>query len=539
MSIPKEPRQLMINLMYLVLIALLALNVSAEILNAFDIVNVGIKRSVDAIEGKNNSIIAALEEKAENDETAVKWRDLALQARELSNQMNAEVDNMIEDIYEEIGYEVNPTTGERKLKAPGDTHKGTNYMLNRGNGAKLKDMINNGREQFMVLVGDAGRAELEGSVAMIAEDPPIKEGVEKNWAQYNFGDVPAIAAITILNKIKNDIKSTETDVLEFLGKAITAQKFTFDALKGRAISNKSYINVGENYEADIFVSATSTSTDPIVHIGQFDERVTRVEGGYEEIKGGTVPLRPGYQTLSDAQGGIVKYAVQKPAQGEKKYSGVIEIKNPNTGETSYYPFEGEYNVAPSMAVVSPDMMNVFYIGVDNPVTISAPGYQPQQIIPSISSGTLAPAGAAGKYNVKVTQAGEVKVSVSARAEGGTRYIGDAVFRVKRIPDPTAFIGQRSSGVIPAGELRSMQGVRADAPGFDFNVRFTVQSFDLSYKKARTTQLNEFKNTGPGFSQQIQSVLNQANAGDQLWLDNIRVAAPDGTTRTLFMSLKVM
>lgn len=541
MSIPKEPRQMMINMMYLVLTAMLALNVSAEILNAFTIVNDGIKRTNVAIESKNVSVYAAFDKKAQDDPEAVDEREAAYNIKSLSDKLVGEIDGMINDIQQLVGIEMNdqgqPTD---VLKNPKDTHKGTRYLIVDGNAEKLKTSILDTRSKMLGFYDENIRDAMANSLPLNAEDPDPKEGVQRSWGEFNFYEVPAVAQITVLNKLKNDVRNSESQLLEYLGARINADKFTFDALKGRAISNNPYVNQGETYESDIFVSATSSAANPKVHIGSFTNAVEKDDNGdYLEIKGGPVPLATGYRTLEDAEGGIVKYTASASSTGKKTYTGVIEIVNPNTGETSYYPFQGEYTVAGSMAVVSPEKMNVFYIGVDNPVSVSAPGFQPQQITPSISSGTITSRGEAGKYMVRVSEAGDVKVTLSGRKDGDVSRIGSADFRVKRIPDPNIYAGNRKSGVIGAGELRALTGIYAKADGFDFDVRFDIIGFEFTYKKARQNQLRIIENRGTLFNPEVKDILKNVGPGDQVWLDNIRVKSPDNTTRVANMSLKVI
>lgn len=540
MSIPKEPRQMMINMMYLVLTAMLALNVSAEILNAFKIVDDGIKRTNSAIAAKNASMYAAFDKKAADDPTAVDEKDAAYEIKSLADNLIDEIDVMITDIQQLVGVQLNdqgqPTD---ELKNPKDTHKGTRYLIVDGNADKLKTSILDTRTKMLSFFDENVRESRAESLPLNAEDPAAKEGVQRTWGEFNFYEVPAVAQITVLNKIKNDVRNSEAQLLEYLGARINADKFTFDALKGRAISNNPYVNQGETYEADIFVSATSSATNPKVHIGTFTSAVEKDDNGdFKEIKGGPIPLT-NYKTYDESEGGIVKYSATASSTGKKTYTGVIEIVNPNTGETSYYPFQGEYTVAGSMAVVSPEKMNVFYIGVDNPVSVSAPGFQPQQITPSISSGTITSRGEAGKYTVRVSEAGDVKITLTGKKDGDVSRIGSADFRVKRIPDPNIYAGNRKSGVIGAGELRALTGIYAKADGFDFDVRFEIIGFEFTYKKARQNQLRIIENRGTLFNPEIKDILKNVSAGDQVWLDNIRVKSPDNTTRVANMSLKVI
>jgi gliding motility-associated protein GldM len=545
MSIPKEPRQMMINMMYLVLTALLALNVSAEILNAFKVVNDGIERTIVSMDKKNAAIYDAFEKKVEIDSAAKPFQVKALKAKVLSESLIAEIDKLYDDLMEESGAIKNEETGKKELKTDRDTETPTLLMVNRKRGYDLQDKINEARDNFLELYGDA-RGNKEASCPLRAFDDDIPKeggGIRKDWVIYNFSDVPVIAAMTILSKLKNDVKSTESDVIEYLSSQIGADAFKFDVLKARAIPKKSYLNLGDRYEADIFVSASSSTVDPIVYYGNFDSKyIKKQEDGNwpAEIEADEVPLLPGYTKGEDPVGGVVKYETSPNRQGTITYRGVVAVKNTNTGKTKYYPFENEYTVAKSQAVVSADKMNVLYIGVDNPVSISVPGFQANQIRPSITSGygSLTPTSGGG-YMAKVTKTGEAKINVSVVSDGSTKNVGGKKFRIKRIPNPTAYVGNSPGPVIKNGELKASRGLYAKADNFEFDVNFTIKSFEITYKKARSNNLTILQNKGPLWTGDIKNLIKQVKPGDRLWIDNIRIAAPDGTTRTANISFKIL
>ncbi len=535
MSIPKEPRQQMINLMYLFLTAMLALNVSAEILNAFSLVNEGLEVSIGAITDKNDGLLRALEEKKQDDKTAEDEYLAAVRVHKLTTEAIKQIQSYIDKIYEEVGVE--EETGE--LKNPGNLEISTNYMVNKGHGEELKNLILSTRDSFRNIVGD--NPAVVNNLTLRAEDPPAKEGEKKDWVEYNFYGIPAIAAVTLLTKIKTDFNSSESAVLEFLSSRVNASKFTFDVLTGRAISNKNIVNLGETYRADIFVSATSQSAAPKVYLGPLSAEAYDASGSLKRqgVKLDKPPLKRIDKVIEDSENGIVQYEVKTTSEGPKVISGVIEVKNPNTGEVTYYPFKEEYLVAKSMAVVSPEKMNVFYVGVDNPVSVSAPGYQHSQITAKIKGpGTITPRGEAGKYNVKITKAVPIEVEVYAKTDEGTRFIGKAKFRGKNIPTPDVFLGNAKGGGIRASEARAQSGIYALAEGFDFDVRFKIKSFEITYKKARQNNLITEKNNGPKFNDKITRIMRNVGPGDRLWFDDIKVAMPDGRTVPVNLSLKV-
>lgn len=539
MTIPKEPRQQMINLMYLFLTAMLALNVSAEILNAFSIVNEGLDRSIVSIMDKNDQLIAGLEKKAADDPTAEEEYQAALKAQRIASASIEDIDTMIAQIYREVGTSVTPS-GETALKNPGDLEVPTNYMINDGQGKVLRNLIETTKDSFSNLV--EGNASVINSLPLEIEDPPVVEGKKQTWEEYNFYGVPAVAAVTLLTKMKNDLRNAESTVLEYLSNKVVAGKITFDVLTGRAISEKSYLTYGEDYEADIFVSATSQSTDPVVHIGTLRPEYKNPDGSIKEgeIETDEVPLQPGYKTIEEAQGGIVKYTVPSPSEGPKKYEGVVEIFNPNTGNTAFYPFEEEYTVSKSMAVVSAEKMNVLYVGVENPVSATAPGYQADQLNVRLRGpGSIKPRNEAGKYTVEITDNKDIVIEVwGDTKERGVHKIGEADFRGKNIPTPSVYVGNTSGGAIKVSEFRAASGIYALAENFDFEANFKIKSFELTYKKARQNNLIIEENKGGTFNETVLNIVRNAGRGDRVWLDEIKIGVPDGTTRTQQMSLKI-
>jgi len=529
----------MINMMYLVYTALLALNISAETLNAFITVDKGLRRTTSALDTNIGEVYKVFQERAARDSSALPLYAKALKAQDISNKLIANIEQMKGEMLDISGSEI--VNGEKIATNHRDTNTPTLYFVNEKNGDKLQQQINDARDQFLSLFGDDVRSTKAQSITLKAEAPVGSDGLsKKSWTEHNFADVPVVAAITILSKIENDAKTTEAAVVDYLKGQIGLESVSFDVLKARAIPKKSYLNLGETYSADIFVSASSSSTQPKVYIGEFDpEYIKRDENGDlpAEVEADKLPLQAGYRELSDAVNGIVKYEFQANGIGPKTYRGVIAVLNAKTGKIKYYPFETDYLVAQSQAVVSPTKMNVLYIGVDNPLDISVPGYPTSSVSASLSGGTLT--GGNGKYVGRVTSTGDVKVNVSVRTETGTKSVGSVAFRAKRIPDPKVLLGNSSGPVITAGQLRGLPGLIAIADNFPFDVNFKVRGFEVTYKKSGSNNLIIKQNAGKIFTPEVKNIFSSARPGDRVWFDNIKVKAPDGTTRTKSLSFKVI
>jgi gliding motility-associated protein GldM len=540
MSIPKEPRQQMINMMYLVLTALLALNVSAEILNAFKLVKDGLHTSNEAIEGKNTATMASFQKSMENDpkKTGPFFED-AQKVRTMTSEFITYVDEIETQLIKESGeYEDAEKT---ELKGKKNVDVTTRLMVDKKKGAELKDKISELKNNLVNLpslknLGDAEREEVLRNLTLNADFDPNSKSVKrlgkKTWEDYNFGRVPVIAVVTLLEKFKGDAKNSEAAILDKLYSKIDAASYKFDELSAKVIAPTSYILAGAEYTADIFVSATSSTQNPEVFIGRFNNQVKLgANGKLETVKTEQMPLADGYQTLK-VEAGYGKFSDKTSSLGVKEVTGAVRVKKPQGDGFEYFPFKFEYTVAQAGVVVSPDKMNVFYIGVDNPVSISVPGFPAEKVTASISSGTIASAGAGGKYTVKVTQPGKANVTVSAKQlDGSTKAMGAVEFRVKRVPDPIAKIADQPGGSISASKFKVQRGMIAVLENFDFDIRFQIVGFEMTYG-AKRQDLVSARTNAPLFDSKMLDFINRAKPGDVFYFDDIKAKGPDGTTRKL-------
>jgi gliding motility-associated protein GldM len=180
-------------------------------------------------------------------------------------------------------------------------------------------------------------------------------------------------------------------------------------------------------------------------------------------------------------------------------------------------------------------MNVFYIGVDNPVTISAPGVPTDKVQPSISGGSLS--GGNGKYIVRVTGGSKAVINVSANLEGGSRSMGSAEFRIKPLPTPVAYVAGRNGGNYSKAELLASPYVTAVLENFDFDLRYNVASYTFVYKNA-AGDLIDIPGSGYVFNQNIKTIIQGARRGDRFWVDNIVAVGPTGNKNLGSVSIRI-
>src|SRR5215831_18512329 len=214
MALPKEPRQKMINLMYLVLTALLALNVSAEILNAFVTVNNSLGTANATIDIKNQQLLSSLNDLKNDPKTAEragKWEPLAVQAQALSEQMIKYIEDSVKMAILKASKYDPKTKHYNQDELEGPTH----VMADPGTkGKELHDKLAKFREDLLNLGGGIMRPIFEKSLPLDLSTPPsANSDRKKSWSDTYFNMVPAVAAITILSKFENDVKNSEAMII--------------------------------------------------------------------------------------------------------------------------------------------------------------------------------------------------------------------------------------------------------------------------------------------------------------------------------------
>jgi len=503
MSLPKHPRQKMINLLYVVLIAMLALNVSAEILNAFKIVDQSINHSNSSIDEKNNLIYQQFEKQMAQDPKKVgPLKAKAEEVRAQSKEMNA----FIEDLKEKIIQQSGGYTDEGKIKRIDDLDASSRIMINKKNGPELKKRIKEVRANFLGYFDENDRASEEKIFPLRIVEPEGKKGKKnkKSWTEFNFGDIPTIAAITILDKFKSDVKNAEGQVLDYLYSQINAQQFTMDTYTPLVSANSGYVMDGQKYEAKIMLGAYSSTVDPTI-----------------TVNGNPIDVENGVGTFSTIASGV----------GEHSYDVAVKLKDKN-GKVQAFTTSGSYMVGASSLSVSATKMNVLFVGLDNPISIAAAGVPAANLNVSISQGSLKKVGT-GKYVARVTDLNkDAVVHVSGNIDGQNTNLGNMKFRVMRVPDPVAMVGNSEGGRMRSAVFKAQEGVRAVLKNFYFDIRFKVTSFTMGFVGSGFSDYYEAKTSSAVFSSEMHKLMKRCKPGTRIFIDDIRAKGPDGTTRAL-------
>ncbi len=548
----ETPRQKMIGMMYLVLTALLAMNVSKQILQGYLSVNESLVKSITNLRDNNERVLKAFEGSIDGNAAAKPYYDKAVEARTAI----LEVEKYINELKARIIAETEPTAlknekiadtlNMRRMEAIDNFDKPSHFLgiaepkdpvKGPWTADELQGKLNGLHDKLVSIVEGMQKdpkskfldEDYQGIKKKFASLKPIdskrKEGsVEFNWAMDNFYHLPLAAVVTNLNKFQTDLKNVEAEVLLTFSAASGKLAIKFDAIKARVVAPSSYIQAGQPYEADIFLAASSSKLaagDMEIIIGVDSAAAA---GG---AKGTMVPIVRG-------EG---KYSVGTGGEGDQTYKGVIKYKNPD-GTFKYYPFEQSYKVAKSGATVSADQMNVFYAGVPNPVTAAAAGISPADIsVNATGAGVkVAPKGN-GKYEFTFTGTGECMVSVSAKTKDGVKSQGPPIkFRVKPLPKPEVKIGGKfAPPELNKSALYNVGGLGAGANGFDFQANFVVLSWDIIGKVKG--KLIPVSGSGPNLSTEAQAIMKGADVGSKIYID-AKIKGPDGKINSTTVGIKV-
>ncbi|MEO7924028.1 MAG: gliding motility protein GldM [Chitinophagaceae bacterium] len=502
MSLPKEPRQKMINIMYLVLTALLALNVSSEILNAFKTVNRSLENSNITVNQSTVTIMGSLKEKLSKPETAERAAIWYPKADSAVN-MSTVVYNYIKGLKDKILTLAGGKPGDPTVAFKEDNLDiVTKLMVKQGEGKKLLAMLTKYKSDILSIHPDI-RTEFEKSLNVDVTNPPGMDGKTKAWEVAYFNMVPTVAGLTILSKFQNDIKTAENKVVAFLHNKVGTVEVVFDSYAAIVGQNSNYLMPGQELEIKAGVGAFSKAAKPTITIG-----------------GTNVPI---------GEEGFALYKTQAGGVGSRTIPVTIRYFNQTTGKEEEKKVDVEYTVGSANASIALDKMNVLYIGVDNPVTIAASGGGDDKVQATLSGGggSLSRIGP-GKYIARVNSITD-DARITVNVEG--KVAGAAQFRVRTIPEAQAYVGGQPSGAnIAAGAFKAQGGVGAGIKNFPFELSYDVVSFTFTCDT--DDDIVSVPSSGAAFSGAVRSAINtHVQAGRMVTIDNIRVKGPDGRTTT--------
>ena len=347
---PETPRQRMIGMMYLVLTAMLALNVSAAILNGYLQVDESLHETIETTESGNKIEYERFETAlSDNPEKTREWYNKAMRVKKESDDLF----NYIAEFKDNIvaladGSQAVKNATVREIKKRDDTNIPHRYGINDGHATELKEKIIAYREFLKEIAGDDEEETHAGIDNMFATGNGVNaDGKEISWEQTVFEEMPVCATITVLTKIQNDIRTFEGKTIQVLYSKTDASDVRVNKMGAYIIPSSEYVLRGSRYRAQIILAGIDSTKSPEYYIN--GEKIND-KGIYEVVASGS---------------------------GEKRYKGQIAYQH--LGETIYLPFEGKYTVGEPTATISNTDLNIMYRGYNNPFSISVPGVASEKL----------------------------------------------------------------------------------------------------------------------------------------------------------------
>lgn len=529
----------MIGMMYLFYTALLALNVSSEILTSFVKINESIQKTTSNYSEKTKSLYAKIDNSAL--EQPGKYTKLAKQAHELERQSNEFIQN-IEDLKllilrESQGPEA---TLDGEIKKMDDLHAATIVMVGEGGpmmGKQLRGWLDSYRELLLGIIEDTSLTVYKNVAKNLeAKDQFDNKEAPWSWEETLCRGMPMIGTMAMLSKLQADIRNSEADVLEFMIAELEGLDIRITALEALVSSPRSFVIRGGKYSSNVFLGARDTSMRPTIYLTYnapfYDSTVVNGEVQYKLRQGAN------YDTLPIDESGKGLHVHDCGGVGDFNYGGLVHYKS-NKGDM-WLPYKAVYQVGDAGFTVSASACNVFYRGLDNPVEVAVSGYPQEAVSVSISGGASISRSGAG-YIVKVpasVSAREVSVTVSVRTEEGVRTLGSKTFSVLNVPPPTIVIAgaYKDGASVPKGAITRTPTLTANLESdfFPFKgVSYSVISYEFLYSVRGVTQT--IAGTGSNIP---QTILNNLNPGSAASFTNIRVSSPSGERKTNGITVKI-
>lgn len=505
-----SPRQKMINLMYIVLTAMLALNVSSDVLDGFTQVHEGLNRSNSNVGSRNNSIYNRLEALAgQNPEKVGPWLEKAGEVRAVTGEVLNLVDSLKLAIVKQAdGSDADPDN----IVNRDDLEAAAVVMLAPGNnrGASLRRNIDGYREYIASLMTDTLKRANIRSVLNTEAIARAGTLTPQLWEEAKFDQQPVVAAVTLLTKLQNDILYAEGEALSTLLTQVDAGDVRVNELSAFVMPRSRLVMRGGKYSANIVLAAVDTTQRPLV-----------------VVEGRQLPGTDGL------------YEVNTGSTGTFTYRGYLEVPH-GDGTSTRHPFVSDYTVIEPMATVSASMMNVLYAGIDNPIGISVPGVAMSDISATMTNGTLTRSG--DKWTARPAAIGkDAVITITANMDGRPATVATSTFRVRRLPDPTPFISMTDAQGNPSAykggrplskaQLLQASGLEAAIDDGLIDTRFRVLGFETVFFDSMGNAIPEISD-GASFSARQRQSFQRLQRGKRFYISRIRAVGPDGVTRDL-------
>ncbi|MDR0536617.1 MAG: gliding motility protein GldM [Tannerellaceae bacterium] len=507
---PNSPRQKMINLMYVVFIALIALNVSSEVLDGFVLVEDSLRNTIDNSQQRNEIVNKELEAYYNSNPDKVKeWYEKGIQVGKESEK----VFNYIQELKERIARTADGQAANvNDIVHKDDLEAASRVMLApiNGEGVKLREAIVTYRTLMAGMVQDTTKKQV------IRESLSTHSRLQgRNWEESLFENMPVAAAVTLLTKLQSDVRYVQGEVMSNLLNSVDVKDYRVNKLEAQIVPKSQIVMQGSNYEANIVLSAVDTTKRPEIWVN-------------------------GVQMKSTDSG---RFVTRTSATGTFPLN--VSIKMPGSdGIVQNYNASTNYFVTAPVATVAPTMMNVLYAGIDNPIEIAVPGIASGNVSASSSDPgvRLQPQGSLWIAHPSAATIGkEVEVIVNAKTADGTpQRASGRKFKIKMLPDPMPYLEYKDAtgnarmfrgGSILKKDLMTAGGILAAIDDGILNIQFTVLRFEITYPDSFGNMLRETVE-GTNFSDRQKNYIRNLPRGKQFWINNVTAKGPDGRERKI-------
>lgn len=500
----------MINLMYIVFIAMVALSISTEVLDGFVLVEDSMRTSINNTTNRNDIVAGELAASYQNNPEKVKeWYEKGQQVRKESDQLF----DYIQELKVRIVKEADGSNGDvNNIKRQDNIEASARIMLApiTGEGKKLRESVDNYRNFMSDLITDPEKTKvLEANLSTKA--PKRKGANSHSWETAMFESMPVVAAVTLLTKLQNDIRYTEGEVLSNLLNSVDIGDYRVNQIRAQVIPESQVVMRGGQYKAGIVLSAVDSTKRPKIY-----------------VNGNELP----YENK-----GV--YTVTAGSTGTFPVKGYIEMSN-NDGSVSRHNFDSEYFVTEPTATVAPTLMNVLYAGIANPIRIAVPGVPSGNVSATMSNGTLTRDG--DTWYARPSKVGtESVVSVHARmADGRSVEMAKSTFRVRMLPDPSPYIEYKDvngnvrrfkGGTLSKRDLVAADGIMAAIDDDLLNIEYNVLRFELTFFDSMGNAIPEVSQ-GSTFTAGQKEKIRRLARGKRFYISRTVAKGPDGLERTL-------
>ncbi len=515
---PNSPRQKMINLMYIVFIAMMALNVSSEVLDGFGLVEDSLLTSIMNTTNRNKIVENELQKAYDNNQSkAQQWYDKGRDVNIASDSLY----NYIQDLKVRIVKVADGKDGNvNNIDHKDDLEAASRIMLApiNGEGEVLRENLDTYRTIMTGMVDDPSKKSIiEESLSTKA---PKQVGLtQRKWEEALFENMPVAAAVTLLTKLQSDIRYAQGEVLANLVNQVDMGDSRVNLIKPQVIPDARFVVSGTNYNANVVLSAIDSTQIPEVYWEKSPNNFVRLDNG--------------------------KVSIPTSGTGTSVLKGYIEAQA-NDGSPIKYNFEENYLVIEPSATVAPTLMNVLYAPYNNPIRIAVPGVPNASINASITNGKLNKTGNGEWVAIPDVGATEAIVTVTATIEGRSSTMGTQRFRVLPLPDPVAYIDYKDAngntrrfrgGTIAKRNLMSVDGILAGYVDGLLDAKFTVLRFDLNYFDSFGLMISETSQS-TNFTDRQKDYIRNLARGKRFYISNIVVRDPSGAERRLESPLEI-